>query len=107
MAKKRRRRPKKRCRATTNIWRINLEQWIDEKVMLPWKYLTKGSKSPSPGSEKIPCKYSARNARSQPRFSNSADQGNITKQVFLQGKFVVIQKVKAGDNEYKNEQAQY
>ena len=61
----------------------------------PRKYLSKGSKSPSPGSEKSPCKYSTRGAKSQPRFSHSSDQGKITKQVLPQGIFFVIQKVKA------------
>ena len=67
--------------------------------MFSQKYLAKGSKSPSPGSEKSPCKYSSRGAKSQPRFSHYADQGKITKQVLLQEKFVVIQKVKGRDNE--------
>ena len=78
-----------------SIIRYILEQLIDEKVTCEQKYLAKGSKSPSQGSEKSPCKYSARGAKSQPRSSHSADQGKITKQVFPQGKFGVIQKVKA------------
>ena len=71
-----------------------MEKWIDKQVTFPQKYLAKGSKIPSPGSEKIPGKYSARGAKIQPRFSHSADQGKITKQVFPHGKFVVIQRVK-------------
>ena len=78
-----------------------MEQWTDEKVTCPQKYLSKGSKSPSPGSEISPCKYSARGAKSQQRFSHSADQGKITKQLLPQGKFVVIKKVKSRHNECK------
>ena len=63
-----------------------LGQLIDGKVTCPQKYLSKVSKSPSPGREKIPCKYSARGAKSQPRLSHSADQGNVTKQAFATGK---------------------
>ena len=69
-----------------------MEQWTDKKVAFPQKYLAKASKSPSLGSEKSPCKYSARGANIQPRFSHSADQGRITKQVLQQEKFGVIQK---------------
>ena len=68
----------------------------------PQKYLAKGSKSPLPGSEKSPCKYSAGGVKSQPRFSHPADQGKITNEVLTQGKFVLIQKVKARDDECKN-----
>ena len=32
-----------------------LGRWTDKKVTFPRKYLSKGSKSPSPGSEKSPC----------------------------------------------------
>ena len=90
-----------------NVSQSALEEWTDEKVMCPRKYLSKGSKSPLPGSKKRPCKYSARGTKSQPRFSHSADQGNITKQVLLQGKFVVIQKVKEREDECENEQAHH
>ena len=69
------------------------------------KYLAKLSKSPSPGSEKIPCKYSARSAKSQPRFSHSTDQGKIAKQVLSHGNCFVIHKLKARDEECKNEQS--
>ena len=41
------------------------------------------------------CEYSTRGAKSQLRFSHSTDQGKITKQLLPQGKFVVIEKVKA------------
>ena len=47
---------------------------------------SQGLEIPSPESEEIPCKYSARDAKSQPRISHSADQGKITKQVFAAGK---------------------
>ena len=56
------------------------------KMTCPLKYLAKGSKSPYPGSEKIPCKYSARGAKSQPRFSLSADQGRLPSNFFVAGK---------------------
>ena len=41
-----------------------------KKVTCPRKYLSKGFKIPSPRSEKIPCKYSARGAKIQLRFSH-------------------------------------
>ena len=41
------------------------------------------------------CEYSTRGAKSQLIFSHSTDQGKITKQLLPQGKFVVIEKVKA------------
>ena len=49
--------------------------------------------------EKALVKYSVRGAKIHLRFSHSADQGKITKQVLPDGKFVVIQKVKERDNE--------
>ena len=64
----------------------------------PLKNLAKVSKSPQPGSEENPCKYSARGAKSQPRFSHSADKGKLPSKCLPQGKFVVIYKVKARDN---------
>ena len=76
------------------ILKSRLERWTNEKVTCLQKYLVKGSKSPSPGSEKNPCEYSSRGEKSQPRFSHSADQGKITKQILLQVKFFKIQKVK-------------
>ena len=69
---------------------INLEQWTDKKLTCPRKYLAKGSKSPLPGSEKSPWKNSVRGVKSHPRFSHSADQGKITKQVLPQRNFLVI-----------------
>ena len=56
-----------------------------------------------PGSDKSPCKYSARGTKIQPRFNHSADQGKITKQVLPQGIFVIIKKLKARDDECKHE----
>ena len=64
-----------------------LGRWTDKKVTCPRKYLAKGSKIPLLGSEKGPCKYSARGAKFQPIVSHSSDQGKITKQVLAAGKF--------------------
>ena len=65
----------------------------------PLKYLSKGLKSPLPGGEKSPCKYSARGANSQPRIDHSADLGKLPIKCFPQGKFVLIWKVKTRDYE--------
>ena len=91
----------------TFIYIQKVGRWTDEKVTCPQKYLDKGLKSPSPGSEKIPCNYSARGAKIQPRFGHSADQGKITKQVLPQRKCAITQKVKARDNEFENKQAHH
>ena len=41
-----------------------------KKVTCPWKYLAKGSKSPSPWSKKNPCKYSARDSHLNSAWHN-------------------------------------
>ena len=79
---------------------ISLGKWTDERMMCPLKYSAMGSKSPYPGSDKIPCKYSDRGAKSQPIFTHSADQGKLPSNCLPQGKLVVIQKVKARDDEW-------
>ena len=58
------------------ILKSRLEQWTDKKVTFPQKYLAKGSKSPLPGSEKKPCKYSARGAKSL--LKSRRDRNHLT-----------------------------
>ena len=95
-----------KSRVKYSVWIFN---WNNEQTKsdVPMEIFGQGLKIPLQGSEKIPCKYSARGAKIQLRFSHSADQGKITNQVLPQVKFVVIQKVKSRDDECKNKQARH
>ena len=60
------------------------------KSDVPTEIFSQGLEKPLAREQEKPFKYSARGAKSQPRFGHSTDQEKITKQVLPQGKFVVI-----------------
>ena len=73
---------------------FQLGRWTDKKTMWPLIYSAKGTKSPYPGGEKIPWKYSARGAKIQPKISHSDDIGNLPSKCLPQGKVFLRYKVK-------------
>ena len=53
---------------------------------MPTDIFSQGHKSPSPGGEKTPLKYSARGAKIQPQISHSDDLGKLPSSFLPQGK---------------------